>query len=129
LFGRGEALISSFDHHLSLLNHVHELNPNQRSLGGRKRFEAEHRTGDPLHAAVILFHHIIQIFHLPNDDVGPMRLIVASDRGFIGLTAVNSNRLGDPMAADRLCQKPKRRLGIPVLREEKVDGLPCAPQK
>jgi hypothetical protein len=27
LFGRGEALISGLDHHLPLLNHVHELDP------------------------------------------------------------------------------------------------------
>ena len=73
--------------------------------------------------AVIPLHHIIQIFHLPDDDVGPVLLGVALDGGFIGVTAINPDRLRDPVAADRLGQNPERRCFIPVLREQEVNGL------
>jgi hypothetical protein len=51
-------------------------------------------------------------------------LVVALDSGFIGLTAINGDDLGDPVSTDRLRQKAQRRLGIPVFRQQKVNGLP-----
>src|SRR5262245_11996388 len=72
---------------------------------------------------VVLFHHIIQVFHLPDDDVGPVLLVVALDGGFIGVTAVNRDRLRDPVAADRLGQKPESCCFILLLREQEVNGL------
>ena len=65
-FGRSEALVSLFDHHLSFLDHMHKLDPDQRVLGCLKRLEPEHGAGDPLHSSVVLFDYIIQIFHLTN---------------------------------------------------------------
>ncbi len=53
-----------------------------------------------------------------------MFLVVALDRGFIGVAAVNGDRLGEPVAADRLLQKAQRRLFVPMLREQKVRGYP-----
>jgi hypothetical protein len=50
---------------------------------------------------VVLFDHIIQIFHLPDDNAGAVCLVVALDRGFIRGTAVNRDLLGDSMTADR----------------------------
>ena len=50
-------------------------------------------------------------------------LVIAFDRGFIGVTAVNRDRFGEPIAADRLFQKPERGRCIPVLGEQKVNGL------
>ena len=41
----------------------------------------------------------------------------------MGLTAVNGDHLGDPVATDRLRQKAQRGLWIPVLREQHVNGL------
>jgi hypothetical protein len=74
---------------------------------------------------MILFHHIIQILHLPDDDVGPMLLVIALDSGFIGFTAINRDRLGDPVTAARVRQKAQRRRCIPVLREQKSMVWPC----
>jgi hypothetical protein len=62
LFGRSEALCSGLYYHLSFLNHVHEFDPNERVLGSRKRFAPQHRPCHPLHAAMILFDNIIEIF-------------------------------------------------------------------
>ena len=52
-----------------------------------------------------------------------MFLVVALDGGFIGVTAVDGNLLGETVAADGFLQKPERGLFIAVLREEKVNGL------
>ena len=49
--------------------------------------------------------------------------VIAFDGGFIGITAVDSNGLRKPVAADRLLQKPERGLCIAVLRQQKVNGL------
>jgi hypothetical protein len=69
------------------------------------------------------FDHIIQVFDLPNNDGGAVCLMVAVDRCGIGFTAVNGDGLGAPGAADRLRQQPERRLLIPGLRQQKVNGL------
>jgi len=47
---------------------MHELDPDQGVLSGRKRLEAEHGTGDPLDTTMILFHDIIQVFDLTDGD-------------------------------------------------------------
>ena len=52
-----------------------------------------------------------------------MCLVVALDGGFIGVTAVDGNLLGETVAADGFLQKAQRSLFIAVLREEKVNGL------
>ena len=72
---------------------------------------------------MVLFHHIIQILDLPDDDVGAVGLIVALNGGCIGLTAIDGDLLGYAVAANRLLQKPQGRLLIPLLREQKVNRL------
>jgi hypothetical protein len=69
---------------------------------------------------MILLHHIIQILHLKDNNGGAMRRVVALDGGFMGLTAINRNRLGDTVSTDRFGQKGQRRFCIPLLREQKV---------
>ena len=74
---------------------------------------------------MILFHHIMQIFHLADGDGRAVFLVIAFDGGFLGVTAIDGNRLGEPVAADRLLQKPERGLGVPVLRQQKGMVWPC----
>ena len=69
-FGRSEPLVSLLDHQLPFLDHVHEFDTNQRVLGCRKRLETVHGTCDPLYASMVLFHDVVEVFHLPDDDVG-----------------------------------------------------------
>ena len=57
-FGRREALISGF-HHLSLLEHVHEFDPNQGVLGGIERFESQHGPCHTLYRSMVLLHDVI----------------------------------------------------------------------
>jgi hypothetical protein len=49
--------------------------------------------------------------------------IVALNGGCIRLTAIDGDLVGHAVAMDRLGEKAERGLGIPVLREQKVNGL------
>src|SRR5262249_41722260 len=55
-FGRSAALVSVLHPHLSFLDHVHELNANQRILGCVKRLKPQHRPCHPLHCSMLLLH-------------------------------------------------------------------------
>jgi len=43
--------------------------------------------------------------------------------GFMGVTAVKRDGLRDPVAAERLLEKPQRCLFVPVFRQQKVNRL------
>ena len=51
-------------------------------------------------------HDIMQIFHLPDGDVRAVLCVIALDGGGIGVTAIDSDGLRDPVAVDRLREKP-----------------------
>jgi hypothetical protein len=73
---------------------------------------------------MVLFHDVIEIFDLADGDGRAVLLVVALDGRFIGVTAVNRNRLGDAMPADGLLEKPSCRLFVAMFGEQKVNGLP-----
>src|SRR5215813_10559138 len=52
-----------------------------------------------------------------------MLLVIAADGRGIGLAAINGDLVGDPMSMDGLCEKAECGFCIPVLREQKVNGL------
>ena len=122
-FGRSEAFVFSLPEHLSFLDHVHEFNPDQSALSCLERFDPQHRPGHPLDCSMVLFHDVVEVLHLPDADGGAVFLVVAFDRGFVGVTAVDRNGLGYTVATNRLFQKPQGGLCIPVLGEQKVNGL------
>ena len=72
---------------------------------------------------MILLHDIVEVFDLPDRDRSPVRMIVALDGRFIGVTAVDGNDFRETMAAARLLQKPPRGFCVPLLGEQKVNGL------
>jgi hypothetical protein len=59
---------------------------------------------------VVLFHDIIQIFHLPDGDVRAVLFVISLDGGFIGLAAIKRDSLGDTIPADRFLD----RIGISI---------------
>ena len=61
LFDRREAFRLSLDHHLALLEHVHELDADQRALGCLKGLESEHRADDPLHGSVVPLDELVKV--------------------------------------------------------------------
>src|SRR5215813_15050966 len=72
---------------------------------------------------MVLFHHVVKILGLADFDRGAVLFIVALDGRFIGRTSVDGDRLGHPMAADRLGQEAFRGLLIALLRQQKVNRL------
>ena len=99
--GRCEALVSLLDDQLPFFEHVQELDPHQRGLRCFKRLEPQHGTGDPLDGSMVLFHNIIQIFHLTDDDAGAVLLIVTLDGRLVGRTPIDGDLLRYAMALDR----------------------------
>jgi hypothetical protein len=91
---------------MPFLDHVHQLDPNQRVLGCLKRLEPERGAGDPLYTSLVLFDHTIQIFRLTDDNTGAVCLVVALDSGSIRVTAINGDLLRAPMTAYGFLQKP-----------------------
>ena len=68
-FGRSEAFFASLNHQLFFLDHGHEFDPNSRVLCGAKRFEPQHGPCHPLHAPMILFHDVVEVFHLTDGNI------------------------------------------------------------
>ena len=122
--GRREVLGSRLNHQLPFLEPVHECEPDEGVVGCVERFEPQQGSSDPFDGSMILLDAVVYVFHLSDDDVGPMRLIVAFDRGFIGVTPINGARLRDPVPADGLLEKPSRGRLVSVFREQQVNGLP-----
>src|SRR5215471_7051991 len=59
LGGRCETLRPFLESHLSLLEHVHELDANQRALGYLERLESQHGARDPLDRAMVLLNGMV----------------------------------------------------------------------
>src|SRR6266850_839319 len=123
LFDWGEAFCPFLPYQLAFLQHVHELDVGQRALGRFKRLEPQHGTGDPLHAAMVLLHQIIEIVHLTDDDRGPVLRVVASDGRGIGLAPINRDRLWHAMTPNRLGEKARGGALVALVREQEINGL------
>src|SRR5262249_61354744 len=72
---------------------------------------------------MLLLHHSLEILHLADRDRGAVLLMVALDRGCMGVAAVTGDGLRQPITADGFLQGPGRRLFVPALRQENVHGL------
>jgi hypothetical protein len=123
LLGGGAAVCPFLPCQLAFPQQVHELNPSYGTLGGVERLEPQHGTGEPLHAAMILFHDIMEILHLTDDDRGAVFRIIAPDGGRLGLAPINRHLLRPPMAADGLDQEAHGGSLVPLLRQEEIEGL------
>ena len=72
--------------------------PTERALGCFKRLEPQHGARHPLDGSMVLFQDIIQIFHLTDDDVGAVLLILALDGRLIGCTPIDGDRVWHAVA-------------------------------
>ena len=120
--GRCETLHPFIESHLSLLEHVHELDTNQCALSSLKRLESQHGAGDPFDAAIVLLHHMIQLFH-PADDGGPVPPIVAPEGRGIGLTAIDGDLVGHAVPTDRLGEEAHGGPLIALGCQQEMNGL------
>ncbi len=105
---------------LALANHMHHLDPRQCALSGPERLEAQHRPGEPLDRAMILFHDIIQILGLTDLNGCLLLGVVALDRRLIGAALIDRDLRRCPLIPDRLAQKAQGGRTIPVGCEQKI---------
>jgi hypothetical protein len=68
---------------MTLLEHVHELDAGD-TLRRIERLKPEPRAGDTLHGSMILFHDIVEILHLTDDDRSARLIIITPDGRGIG---------------------------------------------
>ena len=73
---------------------MHDFYAGNRTPSGPKGFEAEHGTRQPFHGAMILFHEVIEIFRVANDNRGLVRRVVVRDRSCIAATLIDGDFLG-----------------------------------
>src|SRR5712691_6111236 len=60
---------------LSLANGMHDFHARDRTARRPKRLEAQHRTCEPFHRPMVLFHNVVEILGVADDDgrlVGPI---------------------------------------------------------
>ncbi len=48
---------------------MHELDAGKRLLSGKERLEAQRRLHNSFYKTMILFHHIVQVFDLRDDEL------------------------------------------------------------
>src|SRR5262249_10228532 len=72
---------------------------------------------------MILFDNIIEILDLADGDRGAVLLVVALDGRCIGRTPINGDFLRHTVAANRFLEKAERGRLVPLLGEQKVNGL------
>jgi len=92
---------SPYGHQLSLANRVHDFHARKRTASRPKRLEAQHRACDPFHRPMVLFHDVVEILGVANDDsrlVGP---VVVLNRGRIRTTLINRDLLGQLLVPNR----------------------------
>jgi hypothetical protein len=102
---------------------MHQLNTYKGRSSRLKRFEPQHGPCDPLHTTMILLDDVVEILDLADFNRRAVRLVVALDGGFIGLTAIKRDLLRDAMTADRLGQEPLGRSLVARLGQQEVDRL------
>lgn len=86
---------------LTFANRVHNLNTRDSTTRGPKRREAQHGMRKAFHCSMILFHEIIEIFRVADDNRGLMRLVVVRARCRVAATLINRDFLRQPLAANR----------------------------
>jgi hypothetical protein len=85
---------------LPFANRVHDFNAHNRTPRRPERLEAEHRTRNPFHGSMILFHNIIEIFRMADNDGRLMSLVVVRNRRRVGPTLIDSDFLRQSLCAN-----------------------------
>src|SRR3954469_14858635 len=90
---------------LSLANGVQDFNAGNRTAGRPKGLEAKHRTREPFHCTMVLFHNVVAIPALPDRDGRLVALIVVGNRCRVAATLINRALLRESVSANRLVQE------------------------
>ncbi len=90
---------------MPFVNGAHDLNASQGTTGGPKGLKAQHRSDQLFHCSMILFHRIVQILALADDNPGMVDPAVSLNRSGVARTLINRDRLREPVLTNRLAQK------------------------
>jgi hypothetical protein len=123
-FGRCATCHRTLNYQLASVQPGHALGASPRASSGGKRLDAEHGTGGPPHAALILFNAITHILQLPEDDRGSMSRVGSPGGGGIGLAPIHGARPRGTVMRDGLGEEARGGLPIPLLWAEAIKGLP-----
>src|SRR5215471_7561300 len=81
---------------------VHSFYAGDRTPGGPKGFEAKHGTREPLHCAMVLLHHIIEILGVADHDGRLLHRVVMRNRRCVRATLINGDLLREPVGTNGL---------------------------
>jgi hypothetical protein len=87
---------------LAFANRGPDFHARQRTPGRPKRLEAQHRTREPFHCAMVLLDDIIDIFAVADDDRGLVRLVLVGNRRRIRATLIEGDFLRQSLSENGL---------------------------
>src|SRR5712691_7019056 len=87
---------------LSLANGMHDFHARDRTARRPKRLEAQHRTCEPFHRPMVLFHNVVEILGVADADGRLVRPVVMFDRGCVRPTLINRDLLGQLLVTNGL---------------------------
>jgi hypothetical protein len=73
---------------------------------------------------MVLFHHVVEILALPDNDRRLVDLIVVGNRCRVAATLINRDLLWKPVSPNRLTQEGLSGGSIAVRGQQKINGLP-----
>ena len=111
------------DRQLSFVNGVHHFNASDHTARAPKGLEAEHGTCEPFHCSMVLLDDIIEVFTVPHDNGGFVRLVVVRDRGRIRAAFIDRDFLRSPLGANGLAQERLGRVPLARRSQQKIDGV------
>ena len=87
-------------HQLPFTNRMHDFYTGDRTASRPKGLEPEHGTGEAFHGAMVLLYEIIEVFTVPNDNGGLVRLVVVRNRCRVAPTLIDGDFLRQSLTAN-----------------------------
>lgn len=92
----------SVGHQLSLTNGVHHFHASDRTARRPKRLESQHRVHAPFHRPMVLFHEVVEVLGVADNDGRLVSPVVMFDRGCVRPTLIDRDLLGQLLVTNGL---------------------------
>jgi hypothetical protein len=77
---------------------MHDFNASEGTPRRPEGLEAEHGTRQPFHGSMILFHEVIEIFGVPDDNSRLVNLVVVRNCCRVGATLIDGDFLWESLS-------------------------------
>jgi hypothetical protein len=84
---------------------VHDFHPRDGTARRPKGVDTVHGTHEPFYCAMVLLDTIIEIFTVPNDDRGLVRLAVTLDSRRVTAALIDGDFFWEPLGANGFAQE------------------------